>query len=165
VKFVADGMLGKLSRWLRMMGHDVKYSTEFKDVELIALSKKERRVLLTRDLQLYQRSTVKGVDAFYVEGKTEAERLAELAQRFGIRLEIDLEESRCSNCNTRIRSVPKEKVAGRVEDNTFKHYGDFWECPKCKQVYWQGAHWTRIRATLREAEKSAQKTRLGLKLL
>jgi uncharacterized protein with PIN domain len=156
VKFVADGMLGKLSRWLRMMGHDVKYSAEFKDAELIALAKKERRVLLTRDLELYQRSTAKGVDAFYVEGKTEAERLSELANRFGIPLKINLEESRCPNCNTKIRPVPKEKVAGKVEDNTFKHYDAFWECPKCKQVYWQGAHWTRIRATLREAEEKCE---------
>jgi uncharacterized protein with PIN domain len=153
VKFVADGMLGKLARWLRMMGHDVKYSTDFEDDELLALAKKERRILLTRDLELYQRASAKGIGAFYVEGRTEAERLAELAERFGFPLEIDLEESRCPNCNTKLRSTPKEKIVGKVEKNTYLHYDEFWRCPRCGQIYWQGAHWGQIRITLQKAKK------------
>ena len=153
MKFVADGMLGKLSRWLRMMGHDVKYSIDFTDDELLALAKKEHRVLLTRDFELYQRSITRGLEAFYVEGVTEAERLAELSKRFGLPLEINLEKSRCPNCNTKLKPTPKENIADKVEENTFKHYQEFWLCPKCGQVYWQGAHWTGICATLREAEE------------
>jgi uncharacterized protein with PIN domain len=160
VKFVADAMLGKLARWLRMMGHDVKYSTASDDNELLVLAKKERRILLTRDLELYQRAVAKGVGAFYVEGGTEAERLAELAERFGVLLRIDLEESRCPNCNTKLRSTPKEKIAGKVKKNTYLHYDEFWRCPKCHgcgQVYWQGAHWGRIRITLQEAEEDLKR--------
>ena len=72
MKFVADGMLGKLARWLRMMGHDVIYSVEFNDSELLELAKKEERVLLTRDLELYKRAIGKGIDAYYVEGEDRA---------------------------------------------------------------------------------------------
>jgi uncharacterized protein with PIN domain len=157
VKFIADGMLGKLARWLRMMGHDVRYSTAFEDDDLLALAKKERRIILTRDLELYQRAVAKGVGALYVEGKTEAERLAELAKRFGVPLRINLEESRCPNCNTKLRSTPKEKIAGKVEKNTYLHYDEFWRCPRCGQVYWQGAHWGRIRITLQEAEEDLKR--------
>jgi uncharacterized protein with PIN domain len=157
VKFVADGMLGKLARWLRMMGHDVKYSAASDDDALLVLAKKERRILLTKDLELYQRAVAKGVGAFYVEGKTEAERLAELAERFRIPLVINLEESRCPNCNTKLRSTPKEKIAGKVEKNTYLHYDEFWRCPRCGQVYWQGAHWDRIRITLQEAEEDLKR--------
>lgn len=81
MKFLADGMLGKLTRWLRMMGHDVLYNVRFSDNELLELAKMECRVLLTRDLELYKRAIARGLDAFYVEGETEAERLAEVAKR------------------------------------------------------------------------------------
>jgi uncharacterized protein with PIN domain len=159
VKFIADGMLGKLTRWLRMLGQDVKYSNQFEDDELIMTANKERRVLLTRDLELYQRAIAKGIDAFYVEGRTEAEKLAELAKRFDFPLTIDLKRSRCPRCNTKIRPTPKEKLAGKVEKNTFIYYDEFWKCPKCGHIYWQGAHWEGICATLEKAknlEKSLQ---------
>jgi uncharacterized protein with PIN domain len=157
VKFIADGMLGKLTRWLRMLGHDVKYSNKLNDAELAVIAKKERRILLTKDLELYQRAIAKGIDAFYVEGLTEAERLAELAKRFNIALVIDLKNSRCPRCNSKLRSTPKEKLAGKVEKNTFTYYDEFWKCPKCGHIYWQGAHWGRIRATLAEAEENLKK--------
>jgi uncharacterized protein with PIN domain len=157
VRFIADGMLGKLTRWLRMLGQDVKYSNQFEDEELIMTANKEHRVLLTRDSELYQRAIAKGIAAFYVEGRTEAEKLAELAKRFDFPLTIDLKRSRCPRCNTKIRPTPKEKLADKVEKNTFIYYDEFWKCPKCGHIYWQGAHWGRIRATLEEAKKFREK--------
>lgn len=157
MKFIADGMLGKLTRWLRMLGQDVKYSNQFEDDELITLAKEEQRVLLTRDMELYQRAISKGVEAFYVEGQTEAARLSELSKRFDIPLRIDMARSRCPKCNAKIQPSPKEALVGKVEKNTFAYYDDFWECPDCGSVYWQGAHWSRIRATLEEAKKLRQK--------
>ena len=153
MKFVADGMLGSLSRWLRMMGQDVEYSNLLDDDKLLALAKEEGRVLLTRDLELYKRANANRIDVFYVEGKNEADRLAALAGRFGFGLEIDLRNSRCPKCNTPIQQAPKMCVADRVEKKTFAHYDEFWECPKCKKVYWQGAHWPKIQATLEDAKK------------
>jgi uncharacterized protein with PIN domain len=153
MKFIADGMLGKLTRWLRMLGHNVKYSNKLDDAQLIAIAKKERRILLTRDLELYQQATAKGVQAFYIDGKTEAEKLAKLAQKFGINLEIDMAVSRCPKCNAKVKPTSKEKVKEKVEESTFNFYNNYWECPKCGQIYWQGAHWTRIRKTLEEAKE------------
>jgi uncharacterized protein with PIN domain len=140
-----------------MLGHNVKYSNKLEDKQLITIAKKERRVLLTRDLELYLQATAKGVEAFYLEGRTEAEKLAKLAQRFSIKLDIDMTTSRCPNCNTRVKSIPKEKVADKVEKSTFSYYNEFWECPKCEQIYWQGAHWTRIRKTLENAKENLKK--------
>ncbi|MCS7124052.1 MAG: Mut7-C RNAse domain-containing protein [Candidatus Bathyarchaeota archaeon] len=153
MKFIADGMLGKLTRWLRMLGHNVKYSNKLDDTQLMAIAKKERRILLTRDLELYQQATAKGVKAFYVDGQTEAENLAKIAQKFGISLDVCMAKSRCPKCNAQVKPAPKEKVAGKVEESTYAHYNDFWECPKCGQIYWQGAHWARIRKTLETAKK------------
>jgi len=140
-----------------MLGHNVEYSNELDDAQLITIAKKETRILLTRDLQLYQQATAKGVDAFYLEGKTETEKLAEIAERFEIRLDIDMTMSRCPKCNAQVETIPKEKVADKVEKSTFAYCNEFWECPRCGQIYWQGAHWTRIRETLEKAKEILKK--------
>jgi len=153
LRFIADGMLGKITRWLRMLGHDIEYSRSLSDKRLINTAKAEGRILLTRDLELYQQAVTHGIDAFLVEGTTEAEKLANLAKRFNFKLEIDVDVSRCPKCNTRIRSIPKNEVVGRVPEGTFSNYEEFWECPDCGQIYWQGAHWDRIQRTLVEARR------------
>jgi len=154
---MADGMLGKLTRWLRMLGHDVKYSRELGDKKLIEIAKTEGRILLTRDLELYQQATVQGVDSFLVEEKTGAEKLAALAKRFNFKLEIDMVLSRCPKCNAGIRPIAKEKVLDRIPKKTASNYEDFWECGNCNQVYWQGSHWKRIDKTLKEAQQILEK--------
>jgi uncharacterized protein with PIN domain len=146
-------MLGKLTRWLRMLGQDVEYSNNVEDTDLLTVAKKENRILLTRDFELYQRALGKGVDAFYLEESTGEEKLAELAKRYGVPLEIEMSISRCPKCNSPVKPVPREKLAETVEKNTFEHYMEFWQCSKCGQIYWQGAHWTKIEKSLETARK------------
>ena len=169
MKFIADGMLGKLTRWLRILGHDVKYSNKLDDAALITTSKRERRVLLTRDFELYKQAIAKGIDAFYVEGETGEEKLAEIAKRFNIDLNVDMATSRCPKCNSRVKPIAKDQVADKVGESTFAHYEEFWKCRKCGQIYWQGAHWKGIRRKLektREMLKASQEScsRKSLKL-
>jgi hypothetical protein len=154
LKFIADGMLGKLTRWLRLLGYDVEYSSRLDDAQLITSAKKERRILLTRDLELYHQAVAKGIDAFYLDGKTGAENLSQLARRFNVKLDVDMAVSRCTKCNVVVRPISKEKVVDKVEKSTFSYYNEFWECPKCGQIYWQGAHWTRIKKTLEAAKEN-----------
>lgn len=157
MKFIVDGMLGKLARWLRMLGHDVAYSVEFDDAELESMAKTQNRILLTRDFELYRHAISKGTEAFYVDGQNEPERLAEVAIRFGVSLMLNMQDSRCPKCNGKVHPVVKEKIAGKVRRNTFSHYDAFWECSDCGQVYWQGAHWTKIRIVLQEAQNNMKK--------
>lgn len=159
MNFLLDGMLGKLTRWLRMMGYDAKYSIA-DDVSLLEIAKSEDRVLLTRDLALYQQANARNVKVHYVEGKTETERLAELAKRYQFPIEIDLEQSRCPKCNTKLVPTPKEEIANQVKENTLAHYDAFWKCLGCGAVYWQGAHWTKILATLEEAKQKEAEVKL-----
>lgn len=158
MKFLADGMLGKLTRWLRMLGQDVIYSVQFNDSELLEMAKKEDRVLLTKDFELYKRAIGRGMDAYYVEGKTESERLAEVAKRYNLQLTIDMDKSHCPVCNTKLKATPKEQLQGELEKNTFTYYDKFWKCPNCGQIYWQGAHWKQITKTLTEAKQKKAKT-------
>jgi uncharacterized protein with PIN domain len=105
-----------------MLGHDVVYSVEFEDAELLELAKREERVLLTRDLELYKRAIAKGLDAYYVEGETEPDRLAEVAKRYSIALEIYMDKSHCPICNTKLAAAPKEHLQDELEKNTYTHY-------------------------------------------
>ncbi|MGD0450784.1 MAG: Mut7-C RNAse domain-containing protein [Candidatus Bathyarchaeia archaeon] len=157
MKFLADSMLGKLTRWLRMLGQDVLYYTELSDSELLEVAKKENRVLLTKDLELYKRAITRGIDAFYIEGETESDRLAELAPRYDLTLAVDMEKSHCPVCNTKLKVTPKEQLANELEKNTLTYYDKFWKCPNCGQVYWQGAHWKQITNTINEAKEKQDK--------
>ncbi len=157
MKFISDGMLGKLSRWLRMLGQDVEYSSQLGDSQLLKTAKDENRILLTRDLELYQRAVSKNIDAFYLKGTTESERLAELAARYHLHLTVDMDESRCPKCNGKLERAPKESIVSEVEKNTFLYYEKFWKCPKCGQIYWQGAHWDKINGTLALAKENLKK--------
>ncbi len=159
MKFLADGMLGKLARWLRILGHDVIYSTELSDSELLEFAKNENRVLLTKDLELYKRAVTKGIGAFFVGGKSESERLAEVARRYSLTLEADMEKSHCPLCNTKLKATPKEQLSGELQKNTFTYYDKFWKCPNCGQIYWQGAHWKQINNTINEAQAKLEESK------
>jgi len=152
LRFIADGMLGRFSRWLRILGCDVKYFNNASDDALLSLSEVEERVLLTRDLDLYQRAGSRKVSAFFVEDGGEAEQLARVARCYDISLEVDMYTSRCPICGVSLKSVEKEKVLEKVPSGTLKHYDKFWLCNGCGKVYWQGSHWKKINETLDKAK-------------
>jgi hypothetical protein len=155
MRFLLDGMLGKLARWLRMLGHDATYEKDRPDPELISIAKRGRLVLLTSDEQLYRTATMRGVESFLVTGRTEPEMLANLTERFKLNLTIDAANSRCPVCGFPIEERPKAEVEASVPPATFKVYQTFWVCtnPKCTKVYWQGSHWQKIEQTLENARK------------
>jgi len=154
LKFVTDGMLGKLTRWLRMLGHDVEYMGSMNDKELIQKAKTERRILLTRDVELYKQAIARGAEAFLIENPNQTADLANLARRFKFKLEIDVKVSRCPKCNSKIKAVTKASVSEKIPPTTSSNYEEFWQCQGCGQVYWHGTHWKRIDKTLKEAKKA-----------
>jgi uncharacterized protein with PIN domain len=156
-------MLGKLTRWLRMMGQDAVYLNDAKDQDLVKKAIKEERVLLTSDVALYRYATARGVEAFLVKGRTEAERLGSLASRFRLNLEVDTTESRCPACGSLLEVASKDQVRERVPETTFNVFDEFWTCsnPQCGKVYWQGSHWENIGAVLEEARKIQNRTERG----
>jgi uncharacterized protein with PIN domain len=151
LRFITDGMLGKLTRWLRMLGHDVHYYRDYDDKTLLEMAKSEKRILLTRDLELYQKARTQAVEAAFVEGTDEIGKLADMASLFGFRLEIDLSVSRCPKCNGLINPVSKDDIIHQLPESTAAYYDEFWKCPDCSQIYWRGAHWKKITKTLEEA--------------
>jgi len=157
VKFITDGMLGKLTRWLRMLGHDVEYISSMDDKELIQKTRKEGRILLTRDVELYRQAIAKDAEAFLLGSPNQTANLASLAKRFGFKLEVNVRVSRCPKCNGEISVVSKSSVAKEIPPTTRSNYDDFWQCRSCGQIYWRGAHWKKINKTLDEAKRTLVK--------
>ncbi len=154
MRFLADGMLGRLARWLRILGHDTAYLTDADDNTLIGLAAAEDRILLTGDRDLYKKSLMQGVNAFLVEPADHMERLAGVAARFSLRLEIDTESPRCPRCNFPLRETPRQEVEGRIPSRSITMSKSFWRCAGCGKLYWQGSHWKDIQGRLAYAKKA-----------
>jgi len=152
-RFLADGMLGSLARWLRMLGYDVEYAADMPDDRLLAKAEASNRILLTRDVELYRAASRKLIQAYMVEGRSKAEILAKLSRRFKLNLSLNPDASRCPLCNSPLRPVGRREVEGRVPGNVLKRKRKFWVCvnPDCGKVYWRGSHWDKIKETLRKA--------------
>ena len=151
MKFIADAMIGKISRWLRILGHDVKYLRTAEDRALIKRASDEKRILLTKDKELYKKSVAAGIEAYLVEGRTRIEVLAGLATHFDFLLELNMDNSRCPKCNGVVKAVSKREVANNLNTSTYSYYDLFWKCLACGQIYWKGPHWKRIKETLANA--------------
>lgn len=157
MRFVIDGMLGSLARWLRMLGHDVDYNSERNDDDLLKVASYEKRTLLTRDEQLYGRARLRTISAFLVPGEKESKRLAFLANAIGISLEVNMAETRCPRCGATLRQTAKAEIAGKIPAKSVQLYDQYWRCENrdCEKVYWVGSHWKQIHQTLEEARKLA----------
>ncbi len=135
LKFVCDAMLGKLARFLRVLGYDTLYTQE-KD-ELI-LKKYKDRILLTKDKELCKR--FEG-HCIYIHSQDVKEQLEELHITLGLPLKMPERPLRCSLCNTELVYV------GKTRDR------DLWVCPKCGQPYWKGSHTERMERMFRNIRK------------
>jgi uncharacterized protein with PIN domain len=157
VRFVVDGMLGSLARWLRMLGYVAEYESNADDSDLLRSSEKLETVLLTRDEELYNRALSKRIRSVLILGSTEEARLGLLAKTLGISLEIDMASTKCPECGSELHEISKVDAAGAVPDKSLDLYDRFWRCTNsiCGKTYWVGSHWKQIRHTLEEARKIA----------
>jgi uncharacterized protein with PIN domain len=152
-RFIVDSMLGHVARWLRLLGYDTLYFRKVDDWKLIKISKEEDRILITRDLSLYRRARKQGLRAFFVEDPNVEDVLAELSKRFGVELEFHKDDTRCPHCNTRlVYTTSIAEIAHKVSKPITLRYKEFWVCPLCKKVYWQGTHWKSINQVLEGAK-------------
>ena len=152
-KFLIDGMLGSLARWLRICGYDAEYVQNLPDDELLGRAVEGGSVLLTRDDLLFRKAQRAGLDAFIVVGNGDTEGLASVARRF--HLELDTVSSRCSVCGGSLSQTVKDELTGKVPAGTLVAYDEFWVCDSCGKVFWRGSHWRNIQATIDEARELA----------
>ncbi len=136
-RFAADVHLGRLARFLRLLGFDTLYRTDWSDASLVEVAREEHRTVLTRDRGLLKRNAV---DHGYLVRNTEAPaQLAEVIERFDLRSSLR-PFTRCPACNGEVAMVAKETVVDRLPPRTACHYHEFWQCRGCGKVYWKGGH-------------------------
>ena len=131
VKFVVDAMLGKLAKWLRILGYDTLYFRDLEDEQLIGLAEAEGRVLLTGDGEL-------GRYGIFISSDDWREQLRELAGAVG--LETAGIFSRCIECNVPLERVGRAEVEGAVPSYALDTQEEFGRCPECGRIYWKGTH-------------------------
>lgn len=150
LKFFADAMLGKLARWMRVMGYDVEYDSGIEDDELIKRAVQEERIILTRDTLLLKRRAVRR-RSFFVEGNDVSVQLKQVAGRFGIDGALML--TRCLRCNEPLRDLDKTDIRGMVPPFVYETQDRFSKCPVCGRLYWGGTHRKRMLEDLKEMLK------------
>jgi uncharacterized protein with PIN domain len=141
-------MLGKLARWLRVLGCDVEYFPSIEDAELVERAARSGRLILTRDTLLVRRRGARA-NHFFVEGDRFRDQLRQVVDRFA----IDPAEhllSRCLECNTLLAEADKSAVCGRVPPYVLATQAEFRACPSCGRIYWQGTHRERMMKELEE---------------
>jgi uncharacterized protein with PIN domain len=144
VAFAADVMLGRLARWLRIIGHDVAYGSHLHGTGLVAVARGEGRFILTRDTQLVRDPNLP--PHLFLRSDRFRDQLREVAA--AVPLARDASFTRCVECNAALGEVARDAVEGRVPPYVFATQARFWACPACRRVYWPATHHAHMRAEL-----------------
>ena len=145
-RFVVDVNLGKLARRLRMLGFDTVYGNRLEDDEIVAISQRERRIILTRDRRLLFRKAV--THGYWLRSDDPGRQLEEVVARLDLSSQLR-PFCRCMACNGLIESVAAAEVWSRLEPLTRRYYEKFYRCQDCERIYWEGTHVKHMSETIR----------------
>ncbi|MGM0986950.1 MAG: Mut7-C RNAse domain-containing protein [Pseudomonadota bacterium] len=140
-RFLLDAQLGRLARYLRLLGFDCHYRNDIGDAELAARAEAEQRVVLSRDRGLLKRKRIHL--AHYVRADAPWQQVEEVCREFDL-LPAFAPFTRCTHCNGRLVAVTKEAVIDRLEPLTRQYVDDFLQCEACGRLYWHGSHVSRM---------------------
>ena len=153
IKFIADSNVGKLARWLRMIGYDTLLFKEKDDKRMIQIALKEGRVILTKDTQIMKRRLITNskLKAIFIKHDDPKAQLQQTVK--ALNLDYHFRPfSLCLECNQTLMPRSNDKVQSLVPSYVFKTQKQYMECPSCHRIYWQGTHW---QAMVKELENLA----------
>ena len=143
VRLIADVMLGRLAKWLRLLGYDTRYDNSAGDTALLRIAQAEERVLLTRDQALARQ---RGVRAVWIESQDLVAQIRQVRAAIGPPPDGSL--TRCAVCNARLVAIAKADVETRVPPYVFQTQDEFYRCPQCERIYWAATHVERMREVI-----------------
>lgn len=147
-RFIADCMLGKLARWLRILGYDAAYEHAIEDADLVRRALREDRILLTRDTRLVLRKRLPRY--ILIESQEPAGQLRQTLAELDLSVDTGPMLSRCIVCNAATEPIPKESARGEVPPYVHATQDRFARCPLCRRIYWRATHVADIVARLGE---------------
>ncbi|HEX9757722.1 MAG TPA: Mut7-C RNAse domain-containing protein [Nitrospiria bacterium] len=146
VLFLADAMVGRLGRWLRILGYDVTtFHRDSKQANrsrnrIIEQARSEKRLILTRDTYLLKRNNLP--PHIFIKNDHPEEQFHQVLQ--DLNMEPSASLSRCLDCNFSLKQISKGAVKKRVPPYVFQTQSDFSQCPRCEKIYWEGTHVKRM---------------------
>ena len=138
-RFLADSMLGKLARWLILLGYDARYAQAKgeTDLELLEQAHREGRIFLTRDAKIPE---VAGLRKILVRPTRFEQQLAHVLRTLGLKPDRAKLFSRCTYCNLPLEALAREEALPLVPPLVRELQTPFFRCPKCARMYWTGTH-------------------------
>jgi len=141
-RFVLDVNLGRLAKFMRLLGFDSLYRNDYKDAEIVNIAVAEQRIVLTRDRRLLY---VKRISHGYWVRAVDAEsQIDEVLRRFDLHGSIQ-PFARCLVCNGKLAPVAKADIMELLEPKTRLYYEVFQQCADCRRIYWEGSHMENMR--------------------
>ncbi len=141
-RFIVDTHLGRLARYLRMLGFDALYEPGWNDRDLARISATQNRILLTRDRALLKRGEI--TYGYCVRATGPRRQIVEVLRRYHL-FRAAAPFQRCLRCNCRLEAISKQSISDRLPPRTSQHYHDFRTCPLCERLYWAGPHYEHMR--------------------
>lgn len=154
ISFITTEELGKLAKWLRVLGYDCEYYPDKKESALVIKALRDKRVLLTRTERLKKFTGIKTVIIKYDHVKDQVEQVI---KELGLPLDKERVLERCVECNVPLSYVGKNDIKGKVPDYVFDTQKTFKECPACKKIFWQGTHWVNVDKKIDEMRRKTGK--------
>lgn len=142
LRFIADAHLGKVARYLRLLGFDCLFFNDAGDSNLAAISVDQGRVLLTRDRDLLMHRVI--THGCFVHATEPKQQLKEIVQRLQLESEYN-PFTRCMVCNGLLMAVERSRIEGRLPQRVGENYNEFWCCDECGRIYWKGSHYREMR--------------------
>ncbi|HEX6175007.1 MAG TPA: Mut7-C RNAse domain-containing protein [Candidatus Binatia bacterium] len=136
LRFAADVMLGRLAKWLRVLGQDVIYGRHLSGAGLTHAARQENRIILTRDRRLHLKPSH---DSLFIESDDFRQQLRQVVSTFHLVQSQDL-FNRCLICNYSLHPRPKASVKQAVPEYVFSTQEHFFWCANCRRIYWPGTH-------------------------
>jgi len=147
MKFAVDKMLGRLAKWLRILGYDTLFNPYVPSSTVIKQAVEEKRIFITRDSKATANPELSEI--FLVRSERYREQLREVVDHFQLDTSSRL-FTRCTICNVEIVSVEKESIKTQLPEKSAMNFDRFYQCPHCNRIYWEGTHTENTRKRLKE---------------
>ncbi|MFC2157876.1 Mut7-C RNAse domain-containing protein [Acidobacteriota bacterium] len=142
-----DCMLGKLAKWLKILGFDAVYFRKIEDDDLLDVARSQGRILLTRDNGIIERAG--DVKTLFIDSEDWRDQIKQVLDSLGLK-NMALPYSRCVECNEALKAVPKSHIKNLVPPFIYEHAESFSLCPRCDRVFWKGTHFEDMKQKLEQ---------------